>query len=373
MKLRNIARQTLQKILTGIILVSLGIHLFSLYLGQSFIANIQWIHYPLHSSMEMAGAIIAFTVAYLLINLDKRNAGTSFNMRIAAALIGMGLLDGFHAVVMAGEQFVWLHSLATFVGGLLFVLIWLPNRYFRGLNRLWPTIVGFLVTGICVSSMLFPDLIPPMISGAEFTSESTVLNVGGGVMFLVASLKLILSYQSEGRTDDLLFAVHCLLFGAAGLLFEQSRIWNVTWWGWHSLRLMAYGAALIFAVDTTLRDQRELRDRHDTLEQRVQQRTEQLERALEEKELFLEETHHRVKNNMQIISSMLSLQQSQVDDEEIRNKFQESLNRINSMAIVHELLYQSDDLAHLNFEDYTQELIAELEDTIQSGRTEITI
>jgi len=82
----------------------------------------------------------------------------------------------------------------------------------------------------------------------------------------------------------------------------------------------------------------------------------QIERSLVEKEILLREIHHRVKNNLQIISSMLNLQAERSDDADTREVFHESEVRIRAMALVHEQLYRSGDLAHVDLGKYLDTL-----------------
>ena len=103
------------------------------------------------------------------------------------------------------------------------------------------------------------------------------------------------------------------------------------------------------------------------LEQRVQERTTELTDAnsrlsgsLEEKSVLLKEIHHRVKNNLQVISSLLNLQAGAIKDPVALQAFTESRSRVRSMALIHEKLYQSQDLACIDFEDYIQALTSGL-------------
>jgi len=82
--------------------------------------------------------------------------------------------------------------------------------------------------------------------------------------------------------------------------------------------------------------------------------------SLDEKVTLLREIHHRVKNNLQIIISLVNLQMRMIDDERMKRIMAETQNRVRSMALVHEKLYQSEDISHIDLASYTQFLVTHL-------------
>lgn len=97
----------------------------------------------------------------------------------------------------------------------------------------------------------------------------------------------------------------------------------------------------------------------------VQQKT-AIENALKEKEFLIKEIHHRVKNNLQIISSMLNLQAETIDNMAAKEVLQESRLRINSMALIHQLLYSKNNLLNVSISDYLNTLLSQIERSYSS-------
>ncbi len=271
-----------RKIIWALIAGSLLLHFFFTLINETIFSEIRWEHHPVHASIEIAGSLIAFWVSWVLLKLEKSGKGSSFNIIIAIALLTMGMFDLFHALTHSGNLFVWFHSIAVFAGGLLMHAIWW-NRFIESHFQRWGVQTVFTIaTTTGLISLLYPESIPVMLVQQPeglpaFSPVASVLNLAGGGFFLLGGVRLLLSYKATGNYDDLLFSLHCFLFGAAAIMFQYSELWDVAWWGWHVLRFAAYAVALWLVLKTEIRLFELIKKTNQQLEQRVRSRSYQLE------------------------------------------------------------------------------------------------
>ncbi len=126
--------------------------------------------------------------------------------------------------------------------------------------------------------------------------------------------------------------------------------WNTYWfYGLVALSVIGLGYAYIRMRVNLLEKKR--------LQELVDYKTKGLQKALTEKEVLIQEIHHRVKNNLAVISGLLELQMGSADDDYIIRTLAESQRRVQSIAMIHEKLYQNEDLAEIDFKKYIKELL----------------
>ncbi len=213
---------------------------------------------------------------------------------------------------------------------------------------------------------------PPLLDGSAIVEA---MRCGRSVSTLEHAADTFTDWRLLIEHDDLrCFAVVPLVTsaGAIGTLNIAHRAPGSMTEG--ELRWIEQIAAIIAAQLAIRRGQADLRDLNASLEARVTERTaelrttrDQLTAALaqagasvREKETLLQEVHHRVKNNLQIISSMLTLQTDQTRDPDARALLDASADRVRSMALIHQQLYSSVTLAQVDFGSYTERLARRL-------------
>lgn len=178
-------------------------------------------------------------------------------------------------------------------------------------------------------------------SPPEKTTIATYSNLpAGSYKFIVKTLDKNLN--TTGITDSYSFTI-------------TAPFWMKPWF-YISVAILFFGS-LAF-----LKFRNEQRDEYHRmlLEKKVNQRTIQLTKQKEERELLLKEIHHRVKNNLQIITSLINLQAAQIHDPESLRVFEECKNRIKSMSIIHTKFYESSDFSKIDLADYVKHLVKDL-------------
>lgn len=111
-----------------------------------------------------------------------------------------------------------------------------------------------------------------------------------------------------------------------------------------------------------------LKAHHDLYKSKLE-----VEQQIQEKETLLKEVHHRVKNNLQTVSSLLSLQSRSIEDDRVKSLIKSSQNRVISMAMVHEMLYMRDDLSKIEFKSYVQDLSEYLVKSVKGADNNIKL
>ncbi len=264
------------------IIVGVALPLGGGAISHLFFPDLIWNHEPFHAVVEAVGAFAALTLATLLyLQADHNDRGISY-LFVISALIGMGILNGFHACVKPGVAFVWLHSTSSLVGGFLFALVWLPpNLVSPRTERLLPFGIGIAAVAFSVFSIVAPGSLPAMIHQGAFTPTAVGINLLGGVSFLVATLYFVTQYRQKSNTASILFATLCLLLGAGALLSKLSNLWDIDWWWWHVIRLVAYITVLGYIFILYQRTPKTIKENNRLLKLHITERK-QAEQKLKE-------------------------------------------------------------------------------------------
>ena len=206
---------------------------------------------PLRVSVDSLGGFVALMLACLLILTWNTEARSYLTLWTTCGLIGMGLLDGFHAALSPGNTSIWLHAIGVAVGGAFFALAWLPERALSP----WaadhaPKLVGASALALGLVSIVSPGWLPLMSEGGLATTTAQTLTAVGSLGFFVAAARLISRGRSTACGPDVWLATICMLFGAAGLVAGLSVASERAWWLWHLASLSAYVSALAVTVSS---------------------------------------------------------------------------------------------------------------------------
>lgn len=203
-----------------------------------------WVNIPVHSVIETMGSFAALALATLLAFLHTSST-PSYRISTAMGLAALGMLDLFHAATAPSDAFIWLHGLATVLGGLCFMGIYFQDLRFGNRARfVFPVLAGVSAAVMGLLIISFTTLLPHALLDNQFAPATSALNILGGFMFLAAAYRFYSIQRTQPSPEVLLFTLMSLMFGVAGLAYTFSNLWNATWWMWHLLRLFAYALSL---------------------------------------------------------------------------------------------------------------------------------
>jgi len=206
------------------------------------------------------------------------------------------------------------------------------------------------------------------------------------LIYILSSLLILVILYFQGSNIERMILENYSFIGLIGFAMLNARIlaYNRKRSFINEMKLSEANLLLHKEIKNKELIEKKLAKSNTDLEERVQQRTDALMKvnkkmektihermiatdkikaSLREKELLLQEIHHRVKNNLQVVQSLLSLQSRYINNNKTKSVFQESINRIRSMALVHETLYESRDFSSIHMNQYIKKLTVHLQRT----------
>lgn len=276
---------------------------------------------------------------------------------------------------------VWTISL-----GVLVLLSILTILNFNQLNK--ASIPNFIAMIICVILLIFLKTTHKYVLVSKIASISSCLLVSNTFFFVTdvihyntpmwMLLNILFTFFTLGKVWGIVISViHFIALATYVAIGLESNIQRIDSFDFNQkvqlvLETLIVAIGLLYVILQFLRYNKIAENTLKESNESLSEQNKIISIQNQEKNVMLKEIHHRVKNNLQVITSLLRLQSYELEDVEHSKPFLEAINRVKSMALIHEKMYQSKVLSTFNFEDYFRSLASELIQAY-SFNTQITL
>lgn len=267
-----------------------------------------------------------------------------------------------------------------------FNLTWRINIFIFGTNLVLLPIMFFLsideFIGLAISSTLAAIYQVTLYKTRKYETIAVIWVVLGVISTSIS----LLTVPTLMHVTDLIFMFMCVAYAfftlgkTAGILVTSGNIAAVSIYLCFVLKndemlvkeftaidisktilISIYGAAITaYIFSEFLKLNKYAAENYQDANKQLEEVNELINKKNQEKTVMLREIHHRVKNNLQVITSLLRLQMANEQDDLVVAKFNEATRRVAAMSLIHEKIYQSEDIARLNFEEYLKSLSQDL-------------
>lgn len=263
-------------------------------------------------------------------------------------------------ILLIGDLLGGKSSLPSFAAEVLAFAFCLVLRSWMHRGRVHMAKIGLITMGLVLITAVVASL---GTIRAPTTAMYLLVIITGGLLFDLRGMMITTALCS-------------LLVGGligvenAGLLPRPNYSVTITQWIAYIV-IFAWAGNLTFSSIQVMNQALTCADKEITERKRME---ENIIKSLQDKEVLLKEIHHRVKNNMQIISSLLGLASGTIKEKKYIELFRDSQNRINSMSLIHEKLYRSENLTKIDFNEYIRDLANVLfQSRGVTGKIELTL
>jgi len=271
------------------------------------------------------------------------------------------------------ELFEQVLNFASYIIGIPVLALALFTKYFLNIKQ-----YKHLNKILNISIILFPLLLSIFVLSEEFGKYRNIFSVIFMIFLFIITLYAV--YKKNRQAYFILFGKFIFLGVGIFMYLSSIGVFDIFHILHYYIEVALVLEALIFSIALTDRIKQLQKDKNEAgqklIEQeknetkrlalQVSQKTNDLTTALSEKDLLLKELNHRVKNNMQMIVSLIRLQSDDIQDIKLQELFLTIQNRINAMSHLHELLYQQNQFSYINAYEYFNLLIDEIRDSYES-------